>query len=108
MYIDLIKDQKLLPKATVIITSRPSVSAYIMNKYPIDRHLEILGFTEAKIVEYAKSVDFSDATCQTKFLEYINGNPVIKGMMYLPLNAFFIASIFEYNYIEPTRPIRKP
>ena len=97
VYIDLIKDQELLPEATVIITSRPSVSAYIM-KYPIDRRLEILGFTEAKIVEYAKRVDFSDPNCQTKFLEYINGNPVIKGMMYLPLNAFFVASIFEFNY----------
>ena len=97
VYIDLIKDQELLPEATVIITSRPSVSAYIM-KYPIDRRLEILGFTEAKIIEYAKSVNFSDPTCQTKFLEYINGNPVIKGMMYLPLNAFFVASIFEFNY----------
>ena len=97
VYIDLIKDQELLPEATVIVTSRPSVSAYIM-KYSMDRRLEILGFTEAKIVEFAKSFDFSDATCQTKFLEYINSNPVIKGMMYLPLNAFFVASVFKFTY----------
>ena len=94
VYIDLIERKELLPEATVIITSRPSVSAYLM-KYPIDRRLEILGFTEAKIEDYARSVNFSDSKTRDDFLEYINSNPVIKGMMYLPLNAVFVASIFE-------------
>ena len=94
VYIDLIERKELLPEATIIITSRPSVSAYLMD-YPIDRRLEILGFTEAKIKDYARSVNFSDSKTHDDFLQYINGNPVIKGMMYLPLNAVFVASIFE-------------
>ena len=99
VYMNLIKREEL-PNATVITTSRPSVSAYIIKKYPkhVHRRLEILGFTEKKVEEYASKFEFRDTTCQTKFLEYINGNPVIKGMMYLPLNAFFVASIFEFNY----------
>ena len=95
VYIDLIKRKKL-PEATVLITSRPSVSAYLM-KYPIDRRLEILGFTEARIEDYARSV-YSDPKALDDFLKYINGNPFIKGMMYLPLNAVFVASIFEYHH----------
>ena len=98
LYIDLIKRKKL-PEATVLITSRPSVSAYLM-KYPIaiDRRLEILGFTEARIKDYARSVNFSDSKALDDFLKYVNGNPFIKGMMYLPLNAVFVASIFEYHH----------
>ena len=98
VYMNLIKREEL-PKATVITTSRPSVSAYIIKKYPKHVHirLEILGFTERKVEEYVSKFEFRDPTCQTKFLQYINGNPVIKGMMYLPLNAFFVASIFEDN-----------
>ena len=98
IYINLIKREEL-PKATIIVTSRPSVSAYIIKKYPmhVNRRLEIIGFTEKKVEEYASKFEFNDANCQAKFLEYINGNPVIKGMMYLPLNAFFVARIFEDN-----------
>ena len=98
VYMNLIKREEL-PNATVITTSRPSVSAYIIKKYPkhVHRRLEILGFTERKVEEYASKFEFRDATCRTKFLQYINGNPVIKGMMYLPLNALFVARIFEDN-----------
>ena len=94
VYMNLIKREEL-PEATVITTSRPSVSAYIIKKYPkhVHRKLEILGFTEKKVEEYASKFEFRDANCHTKFLQYINGNPIIKGMMYLPLNAFFVASI---------------
>ena len=100
IYIQLIKGIEELPKATIIITSRPSVSSYLMKmcKHSIDRRLAILGFAEQKIMKYAESV-FSDDTKTLKtFLQYINGNPVIKEMMYLPLNAIFVASIFKYSY----------
>ena len=96
VYINLIEREEL-PEATIVITSRPSVSAYLM-KYPIDRHLEILGFTEAKIESFARNVSFSNSKARDDFLEYINGTPFIRGMMYLPLNAVFVASIFELHH----------
>ena len=98
VYIQLIKG-KLLPEATVIITSRPSVSAELMKlcRTNIDRHLEIVGFTEERIDDFAMS-KFSDTKQLKAFQQYINGNPVIKGMMYLLLNAVFVASIFKDNY----------
>ena len=100
IYIQLIKGIEELPKATIIITSRPSVSSYLMKmcKHSIDRRLAILGFTEQKIMKYAESVFSYDTKTLKTFLQYINGNPVIKEMMYLPLNAIFVASIFKYSY----------
>ena len=100
VYVKLINGMEELPEATVIITSRPSVSAYLMNmcKHSIERHLEILGFTEQKIKTFAESVFSDNAKTLETFLQYIDGNPVIKGMMYLPLNAVFVTSIFKYHH----------
>ena len=97
VYVQLIKGD-LLSEATVIVTSRPSVSADLMSlcQRNIDRRLEIVGFTKDRIDDFSRSV-FSDSK-QISFQRYINGNPFIKGMMYLPLNAVFVASIFKYNY----------
>ena len=99
VYIQLVKGSEL-PEATVIITSRPSVSADFIRlcRHSIDKRLEILGFTGEQVTEYSKSV-FSESKEQcTAFLQYINGDPIIKGMMYLPLNAVIIAMIFKDNY----------
>ena len=63
-----------------------------------DRHLEILGFAEEHVVEYAESVFSESDTLCSAFLQYINGNPIIKGMMYLPLNAVIVAMIFKDSY----------
>ena len=88
-----------LSEATVIITSRPSVSADFIRlcQHSIDKRLEILGFTGEQVTEYSKSV-FSESKKCKAFLEWIDGDPIIKGMMYLPLNAFIIAMIFKDNY----------
>ena len=98
MYIKLIKGVDLLPEATVIITSRPSVRDALLRlcEHNIDRYLEVLGFTPEKIKEYARSV-FGDGDKFKSFIQYINSNSVIKGMMYLPLNAVIIASVFKYS-----------
>ena len=47
VYIELVEGV-LLPEATIIVTSRPSVtdSLLIYCQYNIDRHIEILGFTK--------------------------------------------------------------
>ena len=84
-----------LQKATIIITSRPSVSAQLVQLcgHRIDRHLEILGFTDEKVEKYVMGV-YSDHK-RADFLKYINSNPLVKGMMCLPLNAAIIASIFD-------------
>ena len=99
VYIDLIKGAPdMLPEATVVVTSRPSVSADLhLCQHNIDRRVEVLGFTPEQIEKYAESV-FGDIKELKAFLQYINSNPVIKWMMYLPLNAVIVASIFKDSY----------
>ena len=93
---------ELLPAATVIVTTRPVASATFKKKIDqnIDRELEITGFTEKGIMEFAESI-FSTAALDD-FLSYIQNNPPIYSMMYLPLSAVILAKIYEENYKTDT------
>ena len=97
VYIDLLKG-RLLAEATIIVTSRPSVSAELWSlcQHNIDRHLEVIGFTREDIKRYAESVFCGDILAG--FLSYITSNPPIYGMMYIPLNAVFVALIYQDSY----------
>ena len=101
VYIDLLKG-KLLAEATIIVTSRPSVSAELWSlcQHNIDRHLEVIGFTREDIKRFAESVFSGDILAG--FLSYITSNPPIYGMMYIPLNAVFVALIYQDNYDTDT------
>ena len=101
VYIDLLKG-RLLAEATIIITSRPSVSAELWRlcQHNIDRHLEVIGFTEEDIKRFAESVFSGDILAG--FFSYITGNPPIYGMMYTPLNAVIVALIYQDNYDTDT------
>ena len=97
IYIDLLKG-RLLPEATIVVTSCPSVSADLWSlcQHNIHRHLEVIGFTKADIKQFAKSVFSGDIL--TSFLAYITSNPPLHGMMYIPLNAVIVALIYQDSY----------
>ena len=89
---------ELLPKATVIVTTQPSASDSFkkITNQNIHRELEITGFTRKGIMEFVKSI-FSTAALDG-FMSYIQNNPPIYSMMYLPLSAVIVAKIYEENY----------
>ena len=99
--IDLIKG-RLLPDATIIVTSRPSVSAELWSlcQHNIHRHLEVVGFTKEDIRRFAESVFSGDIL--KGFLSYITSNPPILGMMYIPLNAVIVALVYQDSYDTDT------
>ena len=101
VYIDLLKG-RLLAEATIIVTSRPSVSAKLWSlcQHNIDRHLEVIGFSKEDIKRFAESVFSGDILAG--FLSYITSNPPIYGMMYIPLNAVFVALIYQDSYDTDT------
>ena len=101
VYIDLLKG-RLLAEATIIVTSRPSVSAELWSlcQHNIDRHLEVIGFTKEDIKRYAESVFSGDILAG--FLSYITSNPPIYGMMYIPLNTVIVALIYQDSYDTDT------
>jgi len=85
-----------LPKATVVVTSRPSARMSFKLCQPhVNKHIEIIGFTEEDRVKYAESVFRSQPDMLVHFLKYSFSNPVIKTMMYIPLHCAIVAQIYK-------------
>ena len=98
LLLKLIKGE-VFPKCSVLVTSRPSATKDLFKvcRPQIKRHVEILGFTQESVRDYASSI-FSDSPEVLKdFVTYISAskNPAINSLMYIPLNAAIIVEIYK-------------
>ena len=85
-----------LPKATVVVTSRPSAKAsFAACQCKVSKHIEIIGFTEEDRVKYAQSAFTSQPDILVHFLKYSFSNATIKAMMCIPLNCAIVAQIYK-------------
>ena len=88
---------KYLPACTVLVTSRPSASADLLQCIRDYKHVEIIGFTKDDIQQYAESMLNDQPEMLQDFLKYISDNPPIRGMMYIPLNSAIVLEIYKMN-----------
>ena len=95
-FVNLIQG-KHLPACTVLVTSRPSASANILQSINNYKYVEVLGFTQTQIEEYATSMLKDQPDVLEDFLKYIFVNPAIRGMMYIPLNSAIVLHIYRKN-----------
>ena len=88
--------RQLLPECTIILTTRPSVKHTLrwVCQPPVDKHVEIIGFTEEERVRYITEVFSKEPELEVNFLKYMFLVPHIKSMMYIPLNCAIIAQVY--------------
>ena len=88
--------KELLPKCTIILTTRPSARHTLLKicKPHIDKHIEIIGFREEDRVRYITNFFCKTPELQVNFLKYMFLIPHIKSMMYVPLNCSIIAQVY--------------
>ena len=88
---------RLLPKATILITTRPWASVYLHEHCSrrIDQYIEILGFTRDQIDCYLESVLGSDSETLADINEYLTHFPQIHAAMTIPLNAAIVVCIYN-------------
>ena len=88
--------RQLLPECTIILTTRPSAKHTLESvcQPPVDKHVEIIGFTEEERVRYITEVFSKEPKLQVNFLKYMFLVPHIKSMMYIPLNCAIIAQVY--------------
>ena len=88
--------KELLPKCTIILTTRPSAKHILkcVCDPEIDKHVEVIGFTEEERVRYITEVFRMEPQLQANFLKYMFLVPHIKSMMYIPLNCAIIAQVY--------------
>ena len=94
----------LLPKATALVTTRPSASATLVSQWKPQKRIEVLGFMTKHIVQYAESIFGSDREVLNGFHKYISSSPSIKGLLYIPLNTVIAVGVYR-EYRENDRPI---
>ena len=89
--------RQLLPECTIILTTRPSAKATLESvcQPPVDKHVEIIGFTEEERVRYITEVFNKEPELQVNFLKYMFLVPHIMSMMYIPLNCAIIAQVYS-------------
>ena len=99
---------RVLPASTVLVTSRPSATAELLTscRPQIQKHIEILGFTQESVEAYASSIFSSEPDTLEKFKAYISAskNPAINSLMYVPLNAAIIVEIYRICTSESFLP----
>ena len=88
--------RQLLPECTIILTTRPSAKHTLESfcQPPVDKHVEIIGFTEEERVMYITEVFSKEPELEVNFLKYMFLVPHIKSMMYIPLNCAIIAQVY--------------
>ena len=89
--------KQLFTECTIILTTRPSAKATLRSvcQPQVDKHVEIIGFTEEERVRYITEVFSKEPELQANFLKYMFLVPHIKSMMYLPLNCAIIAQVYS-------------
>ena len=88
--------RKLLPECTIILTTRPSAKGTLKHVFQprVDKHVEIIGFTDGERVRYITEVFSKEPELQVNFLKHMFLVPHIKSMMYIPLNCAIIAQVY--------------
>ena len=86
---------RLLPKATIFVTSRPSATAVIHRTCAsrISQHIEVLGFTKEDINSYIQAA--MPQSAHSSFEQYLSLHPHIKAMMYNPLHCAIAVEVYK-------------
>ena len=94
--------RQLLPECTIILTTRPVAKATLESicQPRVDKHVEIIGFTEEERVRYINEVFSKEPKLQMNFLKYMFHVPHIKSMVYISLNCAIIAQVYYESQIS--------
>ena len=98
---------RLLPKATVLVTSRPTAHNFY-SKFNFDRTVEIIGFTKARIEEYVTKFCQSKKRddLKPKIWNYIESSSDLLNSCYIPVNCWIVVTIlFQNLQADPTNKI---
>ncbi len=88
----LIKRERL-PKAVVIVASRPAATAEL--REVASKQVEVIGFMKVEITEYVDQYPFLDIGKRADLHSYLDQHPNVLHMCYLPIHAAMVCYLFE-------------
>ena len=95
IFLDLVQGH-VLPKATVIITSRPWATQNMHSGGNIDQHIEIVSTPKIQFSRVLTG-DKVRSDIRDKFIDYVNLNHSVKAAMHTPVTADIVAEVFQWS-----------
>ena len=93
---------RLLPEATVLVTSRPTANEFY-SKFKFDRTVEIIGFTKKRIEEYVtkfcRSHERDDH--KSRIWNRIESSSDLLNSCYIPVNCMIVVTIMFERLEDP-------
>ena len=94
-------DKVCLPRAMIIVSSRPAAMNIIKNKL-ITKRLQTFGFKKNEIIEYVRSFPFSSdlesvSSYSSGLEKYLNDHPNVFHMCYLPVHTAMICYLYKHQ-----------
>ena len=101
IFADIIKGE-VLPKATVLVTSRPSANQNLHELCQSQKcqFIEVIGFGKQEIQQYVDGALGYNKELRDQLMSYLQCHPHIHGLMYVPLNCAIIVEIFVKNQMN--------
>ena len=99
----------ILPKATLLVTSRPLASVSLIQLLPHepDQHIEVVGFSEDDIEAYINSAFSHNTQLCYNFQTYIKSYPFAYSIMYIPLHCRIITEVYKTYWKEGSKEFPK-
>ena len=105
VFLDLVHG-RVLPKATVIVTSRPWATQNLKaTSSGIDQHIEIVS-TPAIQFSRILSQDKVRPDVRAKLRDYVDKNPSVKATMHTPVTADIVAEVLQWSQDTESPPPR--
>ena len=96
--VDLISG-KILHKAMVVVTSRPTATVSLDNQ--VDRRIDILGFAKEEQKQYIMQSLREYPQKIAELFNYLNCQPAINSLCYVPLHLKILLFLFQKGYSLP-------
>jgi len=85
--------RELLPKAVVIVASRPAATAKL--RKIATKQVEVIGFLKEQISQYVEKYPFSDVEKRGDLHRYLDQHPNVHHMCYLPIHSAMVCYLFD-------------
>ena len=94
--IQQILSNRILEKATIVVTSRPIAMKRLPNQFvqTLDKHIEIVGFNETDIHTYITLACKDNIELSKSLRLYISSQPFILSIMYNPLHCTIVTELY--------------
>lgn len=87
--------RKVLPKCSVLITSRPHSSAWLKQSKAVTRHVVITGFSKDQVKECIASEFHENPSEGGKFVSLLESRPDLVKLCNIPLNLAILMYIYK-------------